>query len=451
MTHWSERSVFYHIYPLGLSGAPERNDHEVNPVYRLKELTPWLDHAADLGCNALYLGPLFESSTHGYDTTDYYRVDRRLGDRDTLQSFIERAHQLGIKVILDGVFNHVGRDFWAFQDVLLHGQDSICRDWFSGLRFDRDNRSGDHFDYDTWAGHESLVKLNLLHPPVREHLLGAVKHWIEDYQIDGLRLDAADVIDVPFLSELAEFSKKLKSDFWLLGEVVHGDYRKWVNSSCLDSVTNYEAYKGLYSSFNDHNFFEIAWTLKRQFGEEGLYRSLMLYSFADNHDVDRVASILGNPAHLIPLYVLMMTMPGVPSIYYGSEFAVEGKKDGTDRPLRPALNLPQLMSAHGNEPLIQTLKNLIQLRKTRREICEGDYQQLYLSNEQFVFGRLFEDQKTITILNVAKNARFLEIPWIWSTEVNIQDVLQTGNKYSLRNHTLTVEIQAESAQVLLCG
>ncbi len=258
MQPWFNDAVFYHIYPLGFCGAPERNDFGAAPVARLDKIYTWLDHIQGMGFDALYLGPLFESTTHGYDTADYYHVDRRLGTDDTLRGLAAELHRRGMRVVLDGVFNHTGRDFWAFRDVRQNGQASRFRDWFAGLRFDGTNHHRDPFSYDTWNGHESLVKLNLSHPEVRSHLLGAVETWIRDFGIDGLRLDAADHVDLGFLRELAGFCRSLRPDFWLMGEVVHGDYRRWANPACLDSVTNYEAYKGLYSSHNDHNYFEIA-------------------------------------------------------------------------------------------------------------------------------------------------------------------------------------------------
>ena len=387
---WIDKSVFYHIYPLGLCGVQFHNDFNQPPVDRLEVLFPWLDHMADLGINGLYIGPLFESVWHGYDTVDYYNIDRRLGTNQTFARFSARAHELGIKVVLDAVFNHVGRDFWAFRDVLEKRQASRFCDWFSGLKFEGDNAHHDGLTYDGWAGHETLVKLNLSNVEVRGHLFGAVKQWVEEYQIDGLRLDAADVMDKEFLSALAAFSKNLKPDFWLMGEVVHGDYTQWVCPGRLDSVTNYIAYKGLYSSFNDHNLFEIAYTLQQQFGANGKLRGLGLYSFADNHDVSRVASLVKNPAHLIPLYILMFSMPGVPSIYYGSEFGIRGRKEDGDAALRPALNLQDLLVYAERLDLMDVLRKLIRIRKEHPELLTGAYQQLHLTNEQFAFSRELE-------------------------------------------------------------
>ncbi|HEV7732245.1 MAG TPA: alpha-amylase family glycosyl hydrolase, partial [Candidatus Binatia bacterium] len=289
-THWARDAVFYHVYPLGLCGAPASNDGASPPVPRLAALHAWLDHWRTLGVTALYLGPLFESSSHGYDTADYFHVDRRLGDDDTLAALVTACHRRGIRVILDGVFHHVGRAFWAFRDVQANGDASEHRAWFAGIDFSRRSPLGDRFSYDTWHGHHELVKLDLGHRPVRDHLLAAVRHWFERYDIDGLRLDVAESIDPDFLRELAGFCRTLRPDAWLLGEVIHGNYARWANPETLDSVTNYQAYKGLYSSHDDRNYFELAHTLERQFGREGRYRGLPLYAFADNHDVTRIAS-----------------------------------------------------------------------------------------------------------------------------------------------------------------
>ena len=448
MTHWIDQSVFYHIYPLGLCGAPKTNDYSRPSTPRLESLHPWLEHIAGLGCNALYIGPLFESGSHGYDTTDYYRLDRRLGENAALAGLTARAHELGIKVILDAVFNHVGRDFWAFRDVLANRQASAYCGWFSGLRFDRDNNCHDGFTYDCWAGYENLVKLNLSNHEVRSHLFGAVKQWIEQYDIDGLRLDAADVMDKTFLSDLSSFSKSLKPDFWLMGEVVAGDYNQWACPGRLDSVTNYECYKGLYSSFNDHNLFEIAWSLNRQFGDQGLYRDLRLYSFADNHDVSRVATMLRNPAHLLPLYALMVSMPGIPSIYYGSEFGIPGEKVGDDSLIRPALDLQRLTQDHDRNGLIEPLKRLVNAKKDLHPLKHGGYRQLYLTNEQFAFIRESSQGFTVTAVNAADRPAALDLALPASFGGHLVDVLTPGSRLEVVNGFSRVELPPNAAVVL---
>jgi cyclomaltodextrinase / maltogenic alpha-amylase / neopullulanase len=402
---WGPDAVFYHVYPLGLCGAPATNDGTGPAVPRLARLHDWIDHWCTLGVNALYLGPLFESSTHGYDTTDYFHVDRRLGDDETLASLVAACHRRGIRVILDGVFHHVGRGFWGFRELRTGGMASPHRDWFAGVDFSRPSPLGDAFSYDTWRGHHELVKLALDHRPVRDHLLDAVRHWFARYDIDGLRLDVAESIKPDFLRELAGVCRGLRPDCWLLGEMIHGDYSRLANPEMLDSATNYEAYKGLWSSHEDRNYFEIAHTLERQFGPDGRYRGLPLYAFADNHDVTRVASRLSDPGHLYPLHVLLFTMPGVPSIYYGSEWGLSGVKRGPDdAPLRPAIDRPTPPADAQHPELAAAITRLAHLRRDSTALRRGDYRTLHIASEQLAFARTSGDETMIVTVN-ASHAR----------------------------------------------
>lgn len=427
MNTWAKEAVFYHIYPLGLCGAPERNDLRSEPQPRLERLAGWADHLSGLGVNALYLGPVFESGSHGYDTADYFHTDRRLGTNEQLRECIASFKRKNIRVILDAVFNHVGRDFWAFRDVRQNREASRYRGWFENLRFGKRNPCGDDFTYANWGGHFSLVKLNLKNPEVKEHLLEAAAQWIREYDIDGLRLDAADCVDLEFLGELARRCRALRPDFWLLGEVIHGDYRKWANPGCLDSVTNYEAYKGLYSSLNDKNYFEIAWTLNRQYGAGGLYKDLSLYNFADNHDVDRAASILKDPRHLYPLYCLLFTMPGLPSVYYGSEAGWPGKKlPGTDTPLRPELDVRALAERAPHPPLAPAIKRLAEIRASSAALRHGDYEQVLVTGEQFAFLRAASADNTLVMINSSFEARTLQLDLSKFAGRKLVDLLNPG-------------------------
>ena len=440
MSHWSFDSIFYHIYPLGLTGAPGRNDFSQPSTPRLDQLYGWIGHLKELGVNALYLGPLFESTAHGYDTADYYHVDRRLGSDETLIHLSAALHANGIRLVLDGVFNHVGRDFWAFRDVQARGWDSPYRDWFANLRFDGRSPYGDPFSYEGWAGHYDLVKLNLGHSGVREHLFGAVASWIDIFGIDGLRLDAADAVDLDFQRALAAFCRARKPDFWLMGEVVHGDYRRWVNPQTLDAVTNYECYKGLYSSLADANYFEIAYALNRQFGAGGMYAGLPLYAFADNHDVNRVASNLKKAEHLYPLYCLLFTMPGVPSIYYGSEWGLTGaRRNGSDAALRPALSLEQAQRTSPTPDLVAAIRKLARLRHETPALRRGDYRQLLVNAQQFAFSRQLDGQTVIVLLNAAEKPVPLDIPVPINTTRPLVDLLNPGQSFPVVNGRLRVD------------
>jgi glycosidase len=406
-------TIFYHLYPLGFCGAPRRNDFSSPPGPGLRSLAAHIPHLRDLGINALYIGPLFESSSHGYDTVDYFWVDRRLGNNGDLKALVRACHGAGIAVILDAVFNHSGRDFFAFKDIQLRREASPYRDWYAGMDFSKPNDRGDSFSYGCWAGHSDLVKFNGGNPGVRDHLLGAAEFWIREFDIDGLRLDAAADLLPGFMDSLSQRCKEIKPGFWLLGEVVAGDYRHWARKGRLDSVTNYELYKGLWSSFNDRNFFELAWTLSRQWGPEGIYRDIPLYNFTDNHDVDRVASSLNDKRRLFPLYGVFFCLPGIPSIYYGSEYGIAGKRGTTsDQALRPPWN-PAWASAKGEidaGALYGTIRNLIRIRRETPSLREGSCRQLHVSPEQFAFMREHGPAQTLVAVNSAGQPAALWIP-----------------------------------------
>jgi cyclomaltodextrinase / maltogenic alpha-amylase / neopullulanase len=439
MQHWAFASVFYHIYPLGFSGAPLMNDFSSSPVHRLEKIETWLDHIQHLGVNALYLGPVFESTTHGYDSADYFWVDRRLGDNQTLARLSQSLHQRGIRLVLDGVFNHVGRDFCAFRDVCQRLQDSPYLDWFHGITFTGSSPYNDPFTYESWRGNTDLVRLNLSNPAVKEHIFQAVAAWVRDFNIDGLRLDVADDLDPAFMRELASVCRGLREDFWLMGEVIHGDYRGWANPEMLHSVTNYELYKGLYSSHADRNYFEIAYSLNRQFGQNGIYAGLPLYAFADNHDVNRVASSLTNPSHLIPLYTLLFTVPGVPSIYYGSEWGIEGtRSSSSDKDLRPCLDLSAMPVNGPQHDLTKLIAQLAQLRRANSALKYGSYHQLLVDHEQFAFLRQWEGDSALVAVNSGDQPVNIVItlpegsPAKWSDAIRSEQVLAVqGGKLTL--------------------
>ncbi len=389
---WAEESVFYQIYPLGLCGAPWENDGQ--QAHRVGRIGEWAGHIKKLGADAVYLSPIFESDSHGYDTRDYRKVDCRLGTNEDFAQVCRTLHGQGIRVVLDGVFNHVGRGFWAFQDVRERKWDSPYKDWFH-LSFDGNSNYDDGFWYEGWEGHYELVKLNLRTPAVADYLLDCVKYWVEQFDIDGLRLDVAYCLDRDFLARLRQFTEGLKPDFFLVGETLHGDYNQWVNDRMCHSCTNYECYKGLYSSLNSMNLFEIVHSLKRQFGPEPwtLYKGKHLLSFVDNHDVTRVASILTNPNHLPLIYGLLFGMPGIPCVYYGSEWGVRGEKSQGDAALRPCLERPEWNG------LTDQIAAMAKARRNSPALCRGDFRELVLTNRQTIFQRQTENQRVLVAIN----------------------------------------------------
>lgn len=381
---WYHEAVFYHIYPLGLLGCPKHND-QIETVHRIPLLVPWLDHIRELGFDALYIGPLFESEGHGYETTDYFKLDRRLGDNDDLKVFVKQCHERGIKVVLDGVFNHTGRSFFAFQDILQNRETSPYRHWYRNVDFGGNDSYNDGFSYANWGGHDLLVKLDQTQADVRGYFKEVVSFWINEFAIDGIRLDAADVLDFSFMAMLRQVTSSLKEDFWLMGEVIRGDYGRWANHEVLHSVTNYALYKALYNSHNEHNYFELAHTLK--YTTERLADDIRLYNFTDNHDVERISSRLRNKAHYLPVHILLYTLPGIPSIYYGSEFGIEGKKQRySDDSLRPCIDLAEHANDLTENPCTSLIAALGKIHSTYREIfAYGDYRELVLSTTAYAF------------------------------------------------------------------
>lgn len=411
MSVWYDNAVFYHMYPLGMSGAPFEN-HEEQVVHRFDELCRWLPHIRSLNCSAIYIGPLFESTTHGYDTRDYRLVDRRLGDNEDFKDFVRRAHELGLKIIVDGVFNHTGREFFAFQDIQRNREQSRYCGWYKGINFGWNSPYNDGFGYEAWRNCFELVNLNLQNREVKDYLFDVIRFWIREFDIDGIRLDCADCLDFDFMKEMRWMTGNEKQDFWLMGEVIHGDYARWANQEMLHSVTNYELHKGLYSGHNDHNYFEIAHTIRRQFDENGgIYRGRVLYTFVDNHDVDRIASKLNDKRHLRPVYTLLYTLPGNPSIYYGSEFGIEGRKaQGGDPALRPHLNLEEMQNNPPQDWLPGYLTFLGKCRAEHPVIGTGRYRELLLTNRQYAFARIGEQEAVMVLVNNDEQDAFMSVP-----------------------------------------
>ena len=393
---WAYESVFYQIYPLGFCGAPFENDGVLE--HRIKKVEDWIPHMKKLGINAIYFSPVFESDTHGYNTRDYGLIDKRLGTNEDFKELVEKLHAEGIKVVLDGVFNHVGRGFFAFKDVQEKKWDSEYKDWFH-LSFDGNSNYNDGFWYEGWEGNYDLVKLNLRNEAVINHIFDKIKYWVEYFEIDGLRLDVAYCLDHDFLKRLRGYCDGLKEDFLLLGELLHGEYQMWVNNEMLHSATNYACYKGLFSSFNSMNMFEIIHSLQRQFGPEDWcrLRGMHLLSFVDNHDVTRIASNLNNPAHLPLIYAMAFGMPGMPCVYYGSEWGAEGRKENGDPSLRPSFDEPQW-----NE-LTDWIAKLAEAKKNSKALNYGGFRSVVLTNEQCIFERKCEDERVLVAINASGN------------------------------------------------
>ncbi len=447
---WYDEAVFYHIYPLGMTGAPKQNPYG-EPVHRLNALLPWISHIKEIGCNALYIGPLFESVGHGYETTDYKKLDSRLGTNEDLTAFVAECHNQGIRVILDGVFNHTGRDFFAFKDIVKNRENSPYKDWYCNVNFWGNNSYNDGFSYENWGGYDLLVKLNQHNPQVRDYICDVIRFWVREFGIDGIRLDAADVMDFGYMKALRQVANEVKSDFWLMGEVIHGDYSRWANDGTLHSVTNYMLHKALYSGHNDHNYFEIAHTIKYVSDMTG--DRMRLYTFTDNHDVERIYTKLINKAHFVPVHILLYTLPGIPSIYYGSEFGIEGKKERySDDSLRPELKYEDYKNSLKTNPCTKLIAALGRIRQSTPALVWGGYKVLELQTTHFAFERNLDGKSVIVAVNNGGSDVNMDLP---CTDTAEYAGMLTGEKVKVKDGRIQVSVGADSGEIWvpteLCG
>lgn len=444
---WYDEAIFYHIYPLGLANAPKQNEYK-EPEHRLNDLIPWIKHIREIGCNALYIGPLFESVGHGYETTDYKKLDSRLGTNEDLKKYVKECHKQGIRVIFDGVFNHTGRDFFAFKDIQKNRENSQYKDWYCNVNFYGNNEYNDGFSYDNWGGYNLLVKLNQQNPAVQDYICDVIRYWVSEFDVDGIRLDAADVLDFGFMQQLRRVANEVKPEFWLMGEVIHGDYNRWVNEGTLHSVTNYQLHKALFSGHNDHNYFEIAHTVRRLYSMGGNSpEGLKLYNFVDNHDVERIYTKLNNKAQFSPVHVLLYTLPGIPSIYYGSEFGIEGRKEkSSDDSLRPAINLDDYKDAIKKNSCTSLVAALGKIRQNVKALSYGDYQERLLTNEQYAFARNLDgDTVVITVNNADHEANIT----VGAGNADEYYGALTGQRVKVENGCINIKLEANSGEIWL--
>ena len=431
---WSDDAIIYQIYPLGLCGAPFENDGLLeHRILRIKEFIP---HLKKLGINCVLFNPLFESDTHGYNIRDYRKCDSRLGTNEDLKQVTDALHSEGFRVMFDGVFNHAGRGFFAFRDVLEKRWDSMYKDWFH-IDFNGNSPYNDGFWYEGWERNYDLVKLNLDNRDVADYLMESVRYWIDEFGLDGLRLDVAYMVNRDFLKRLRYETSIWKEDFFLFGEILGGDYKQIMNDEMCHSATNYECYKGIYSSLNSDNLFEIVHSLIRQFGKDPwcLYTGKNLISFVDNHDVSRIASIICNERKIPLAYALLFGMPGIPSIYYGSEWGTHGDKKQGDPSLRPSFQTPEWNG------LTDYIAKLCKIRQSAQALKQGDFHSVVLENRHCIFERRYNDERILVAVNEDEN------PYVFHAD------LQAGYAFEMiteRNINLSggLEVPGYTAMIL---
>ena len=379
MAPWAEHAMWWQVYPLGFAGVDVRGEHRPPaPDGGLRALVPWLDHVVDLGLNGLLLGPIFSSSTHGYDTLDHLAIDPRLGAREDFDAMVAAARERGVRILLDGVFNHVGREHPLALRALAEGPDGEHASWF---RIDWDAPGGP--DFADFEGHSSLVALDHANPAVVSYVADVMTHWL-DAGADGWRLDAAYAVDPAFWAAVLPRVRAAHPQAWIVGEMIHGDYAAYVEASGIDSVTQYELWKAIWSSLEQENLYELDWTLGRH---AALLESFVPQTFVGNHDVTRIASRVGADKAVLALAVLM-TVGGVPSIYHGDEVGALGVKEdrlGGDDAVRPAFPpSPQDLDGHGGG-VEAAHRALIALRRRHPWLVDARTTMRELSNTRCVY------------------------------------------------------------------
>jgi cyclomaltodextrinase len=391
---WIQHALLWQIYPLGFVGAEAAAADRSGVVHRLGHLTSWLDYAVELGASGLLLGPIFASSTHGYDTIDYFRIDPRLGDEADFDGLIEAAHSKGLRIVLDGVFNHVGRDFLAFQRVIADPAHADAA-WFRKV-----SAEGNAPEYAVFEGHPQLVALNHDAPAVADHVVGVMRHWLER-GADGWRLDAAYAVPRQFWAQVLPRVRACHPEAYIFGEVIHGDYAGFVRETKVDAVTQYELWKAIWSALNDRNFFELAWALDRH---NALLDSFVPQTFVGNHDVTRIASQLTDDRHLPHALVILMTCAGTPSIYAGDEQAFRGIKEhraGGDDAIRPAFPATPVDLAPFGRPIYRLHQDLIGVRRRHPWLHTARTRTVELANTHFFFETVEGEHRLLVALNLA--------------------------------------------------
>jgi cyclomaltodextrinase len=402
---WVQDAVWWHVYPLGFVGAErERPGGDDVVRHRLDRLADWLGYVVELGANGLALGPVFASSSHGYDTVDHRRIDPRLGDDDDFDALVAAAHDRGLRVLLDGVFNHVGRDHPAFRAVLEQGPQAPTADWFR-LRWP--DGPGGQPQYDTFEGHGQLVALDHSSPAVADWVTDVMTHWL-DRGADGWRLDAAYAVPTSFWATVLPRVRARHPDAYVVGEVIHGDYARTVTESGMDSVTQYELWKAIWSSLNDGNLHELAHALGRH---DGFLDTFVPLTFVGNHDVTRIASRLTDPRHLPHALAVLFTVGGTPSVYAGDEQAFTGVKEdraGGDDAVRPPFPAGPAELAPYGAPTHQLHQELIGLRRRHRWLHRARTTPLHRDNRQLSYASAADGQRLVVALNLEDRA--VEVP-----------------------------------------
>jgi len=441
---WAKKAIIYHIYPLGFFGAPKFSREESNIVNRLADIRNYYEHFQKLGINVIQFGPIFESVSHGYDTINYMKLDHRLGTNQLFRQIVDELHNLGIKVIIDGVFNHVSREFDSFKEILVHREKSWRKHWHF-VDFSKDNPYQDGFDYKNWEGHYELVKLNLEERDVKNYIFSVAEYWLKELDIDGWRLDVAYLIGSEFWYEFRQVCKNVKSDCFLIGEMIHGPYTKWVGPKLLDAGTGYQVYKSIWSALNSKNMYELKAVLERSFHPEwGLFKTTALVNFLGNHDTTRIRSILKEERKIFPAFLFLFTTIGLPKIYYGDEIGMYGfKGEHSDDDVRQRMpNFEESGPLEGHS-IFNNIINFIKIRKSNHALINGNLIPVFADNNILAFLRRSSQQTIVVIINAGLEQTSKTIP-LWNQNLDglkfVELLDQGGQKeYIVKNNQIQIQ------------
>ena len=440
---WAKDAIIYHIYPLGFFNAPKYGREDQNIVPRLEQIREYYNHFTALGVNVIQFGPVFESIRHGYDTIDYMTIDHRLGTNELFKTIVAELHERNIRVIIDGVFNHVGREFASFKDIQSHRENSLQKLWHY-VDFTKDNPYHDGFDYKNWEGHYSLVKLNLEQPDVKNYIFSVAQYWLDQIGIDGWRLDVAYMIPNSFWGEFRDICKKTKPSCLLIGEMIHGPYSQWIGPHTLDAGTGYQVYKSIWSAFNHHNLHELKAILEQSCHPQwGINKDVILVNFLGNHDLNRILSQLDNKADIYSVVLLLFTLNGIPKIYYGEEIGLLGKKTFlSDSPVRQPMPSYPFIIFEENQTILNHFKKCIQIRKQHHALKYGNLTSLYANDHVLAFLRQSSQETLLIVISNASDIISCSIP-LWNLGMDgkrfIEQLEQGGSsEFLVKNNQLVI-------------
>lgn len=456
---WVQDAVFYQIFPDRFYNGNSSND--LKSIYKwgdmptrdnffggdLEGIICKLPYLEELGINALYLNPIFKSpSNHKYNTTDYYKIDPIFGNKDIFKRLVKEFHRRGIRIILDGVFNHCGDTFWAFQDVIEKGSNSKYCNWFTLKGFPISKYP--ETNYRCWMGCSLMPEFNTDNPEVREYLLKVVKYWIKEADIDGWRLDAVEYMDPSFVKQIREAAKEIKKDAYVMGEVM-GVATSWFKSKSLDAVMNYKLRDLLIDFFikeaiNATEFNQQLYSFRQTYSD---WINPFMFNLLDSHDVPRFLTLCGGDVKKMKLaLIFLMTYIGAPVIYYGDEVGMMGGED-------PDCRRTMIWNKNQQDiDLLNFYKKIIKLRRESQALRRGSFKSLYQHENLYCFLRQLNEEKIIVGLNNSdKNEEInISLPEIKTKEMlKIKDIFgSTKSSFVIDQDEFNLKVTAHDFKIL---